>query len=248
MNRLLSRQPSLGNRTRRELEERVAALPPLASRQRRPAGLSRSRLEAAACSHECARPSASTDARRAARGLGPFAARADSVSPTSSGWTNCESQPSVVERVVKWYTMTPPTTQQDFLRSAKARLALDWDTFAVRAGISPRALKSYRLPSSSAGHRTMPDLARAAVEDLLRTRRSAHRAEPAGVPVGGDGQAQAHLARARRSSRHQAAHLQELFARRHGARASQDACTGEVSHRATAAGKARQKDPITDLT
>ena len=80
-------------------------------------------------------------------------------------WT----RPSVVEGVVKWYTMTPPSTQQDFLRSAKDQLALDWDTFAVRAGISPRALKSYRLPSSSAGHRTMPDLARAAVEDLLRT-------------------------------------------------------------------------------
>ena len=67
--------------------------------------------------------------------------------------------------------MTPPRkqSQQELLHAAKAALGLDWDTLALRAGIKPRALKSYRLPDSSNGFRAMPDLARAAVEDLVRT-------------------------------------------------------------------------------
>ena len=56
------------------------------------------------------------------------------------------------------------TTQQEYLRAIKEESGLDWDTFAVRAGIAPRALKAYRLPESSQGHRTLPDLARAAIE------------------------------------------------------------------------------------
>ena len=71
---------------------------------------------------------------------------------------------------VKWYTMNPaPQSQQEFLNTVKGELGFDWDTLALRAGIKPRALKSYRLPASSNGYRAMPDLARAAVEDLRRT-------------------------------------------------------------------------------
>ena len=67
--------------------------------------------------------------------------------------------------------MTPnrQDSQQELLHAAKDALGLDWDTLALKAGIKPRALKSYRLPESSAGFRAMPDLARAAVEDLVRT-------------------------------------------------------------------------------
>src|SRR5664279_5166979 len=56
------------------------------------------------------------------------------------------------------------TTQQEYLRAIKEESGLDWDTFAVRVGIAPRAMKAYRLPESSTGHRTLPDLARAAIE------------------------------------------------------------------------------------
>ena len=55
-------------------------------------------------------------------------------------------------------------TQQTYLRLVKESSGLDWDTFAVRAGISPRAMKAYRLPKTSSGHRGLPDLARAAIE------------------------------------------------------------------------------------
>jgi CO/xanthine dehydrogenase Mo-binding subunit len=71
--------------------------------------------------------------------------------------------------------MNHTATQQAFLQAAKAALDLDWDTLAVRAGIAPRALKSYRLPATSSGYREMPRLARDAIEDLLSTAQ----AEPA---------------------------------------------------------------------
>lgn len=60
-------------------------------------------------------------------------------------------------------------SQQGYLRAAKDELGLDWDSFALRAGIAPRALKNYRLPDASPGHRTLPALARAAIEALLAT-------------------------------------------------------------------------------
>ena len=63
--------------------------------------------------------------------------------------------------------------QQEFLKAAKDELGLDWDTLALKAGIAPRALKNYRLPTASAGHRALPPLARAAVEALLTDARSA---------------------------------------------------------------------------
>jgi len=85
------------------------------------------------------------------------------------------SPPLCVSRraAVSWYTMNRSSTQHSLLKSAKDALGLDWDTLAVTAGIAPRALKSYRLPSSSRGYREMPVLARAAIEELLSQARVA---------------------------------------------------------------------------
>lgn len=58
-------------------------------------------------------------------------------------------------------------SQQDYLRTAKEALGLNWDTFAEKAGIKPRAFKTYRMPDSSKDHRTLPDLARRAIDGLL---------------------------------------------------------------------------------
>ena len=57
--------------------------------------------------------------------------------------------------------------QQDFLRAAKATLNVTWDQLADLAGIAPRALKNYRMPDQSTEHRSMPALARRAVQQLL---------------------------------------------------------------------------------
>lgn len=50
----------------------------------------------------------------------------------------------------------------------RASSGLEWDALAVRAGISPRALKCYRMPDSSSNHRAMPMLAWRAIEAVLR--------------------------------------------------------------------------------
>ncbi|PNE59799.1 hypothetical protein A8H39_01235 [Paraburkholderia fungorum] len=63
------------------------------------------------------------------------------------------------------------TTQQDFLKDAKAQLGLTWDELAVASGINPRALKTYRMPDESKDYRALPDLARAAIVRLLEDRR-----------------------------------------------------------------------------
>lgn len=57
--------------------------------------------------------------------------------------------------------------QQAFLRRAKDALGLTWDELALASGISPRALKTYRMPETSQDHRALPNLARAAIERLL---------------------------------------------------------------------------------
>lgn len=62
----------------------------------------------------------------------------------------------------------PPLSQQAFLRRAKEQLSLEWDALALRAGIAPRALKCYRMPTTSADHRAMPVLAWRAIEALLQ--------------------------------------------------------------------------------
>lgn len=58
-------------------------------------------------------------------------------------------------------------SQQDYLKAAKATLGVEWDALAERAGIKPRALKTYRMPDTSKDHRTLPDLARRAIDGLL---------------------------------------------------------------------------------
>jgi len=63
-------------------------------------------------------------------------------------------------------------TQKNYLSDAKKALEarigerLTWDEFAVHAGIEPRALKTYRMPETSADYRVMPALAKQAIEAL----------------------------------------------------------------------------------
>lgn len=57
--------------------------------------------------------------------------------------------------------------QQDFLQAAKDTLGLTWDELAEQAGIVPRALKNYRMPDDSQNHRSMPSLARRAIQQLI---------------------------------------------------------------------------------
>lgn len=58
-------------------------------------------------------------------------------------------------------------SQQDYLKAAKAMLGVEWDALAEMAGIKPRAFKTYRMPDTSKDHRTLPDLARHAIDRLL---------------------------------------------------------------------------------
>lgn len=59
--------------------------------------------------------------------------------------------------------MTEPT-QQELLQALKDALGATWDDVAEKTGITPRALKSYRLPVSSKGFRGMDKFVREAVE------------------------------------------------------------------------------------
>lgn len=54
-------------------------------------------------------------------------------------------------------------TQQEFLHAVKNDLGVTWDELAELAGIKPRALKTYRMPTTSNDCRTMSDLARNAL-------------------------------------------------------------------------------------
>lgn len=63
--------------------------------------------------------------------------------------------------------------QKTFLTEAKAAVSqivgkLTWDQFAVRVGVEPRALKTYRMPASSSDYRTMPKLLVEKIEALVR--------------------------------------------------------------------------------
>jgi hypothetical protein len=58
-------------------------------------------------------------------------------------------------------------TQQELLKELKDALGGTWDDVAARTEIAARALKSYRLPTSSKGHRSMDKFARKAVEAIL---------------------------------------------------------------------------------
>ena len=59
-------------------------------------------------------------------------------------------------------------TQQEYLKAAKAVLAMQWDSFAEKAGISPRAFKTYRMPPTSKDFRPLPPLAKQAIDRLLK--------------------------------------------------------------------------------
>lgn len=63
--------------------------------------------------------------------------------------------------------------QKAFLASAKASLSrrgqrLTWDQFAIRLGVEPRAMKTYRMPQNSSDFRTMPKLLVEKIEALVR--------------------------------------------------------------------------------
>lgn len=60
-------------------------------------------------------------------------------------------------------------SQQELLQDVKNALGgkSTWDDVAARTEISVRALKSYRLPPSSRGHRGMDKFTKKAVLDVL---------------------------------------------------------------------------------
>ncbi|MFZ4538537.1 hypothetical protein [Propionivibrio sp.] len=63
-------------------------------------------------------------------------------------------------------------SQKEFLALAKKTLEsragkMTWDELSVMAGVEPRALKTYRMPESSADYRPMPGVVRQAIESLL---------------------------------------------------------------------------------
>lgn len=59
-------------------------------------------------------------------------------------------------------------SQQEYLRALKARLNVTWDELASRAGITARAMKTYRMPASSNDFREMPHLAWLSLRRLER--------------------------------------------------------------------------------
>jgi hypothetical protein len=59
-------------------------------------------------------------------------------------------------------------SQQELLGILKKVLGVTWNQVAERTEISPRALKSYRLPSTSKGARGMHKRTRRAVEKILK--------------------------------------------------------------------------------
>lgn len=61
--------------------------------------------------------------------------------------------------------------QRAYLRAIKKEVGLKWDSLAEMAGINPRALKTYRMPETSADHRKLPDHAKAALEGVLQYHR-----------------------------------------------------------------------------
>ena len=58
--------------------------------------------------------------------------------------------------------------QKEYLNKVKSALGLTWDQLAEKANINPRALKTYRMPDTSKDYRTMPPLAKDAIQRLLK--------------------------------------------------------------------------------
>lgn len=68
---------------------------------------------------------------------------------------------------------SPELDQKAFLAAAKRALSaggtkLTWDQFAVRVGVEPRAMKTYRMPVGSSDFRTMPRLVVEKIEAMVR--------------------------------------------------------------------------------
>jgi len=63
-----------------------------------------------------------------------------------------------------------PPPQQEYLRDAMERLRLTMNELALHIDATPRAMKNWLLPDTSPSHRTMPALARTAIDDLLSKR------------------------------------------------------------------------------
>jgi hypothetical protein len=104
-------------------------------------------------------------------GIAPRAMKAYRLPKTSPGYRGL---PDLARAAIEHFRSSAGRdsvmSQQDFLLRAKTTLGLGWDELAVQAGISPRAMKNWRLPATSSNHRTMPNLARAAIDRQLQTK------------------------------------------------------------------------------
>lgn len=60
-------------------------------------------------------------------------------------------------------------TQQELLREAKKELGCTWDKLAEITGITPRALKTYRMPITSKDYRPISQLAENAVKLAIKS-------------------------------------------------------------------------------
>src|SRR5262252_7878390 len=70
----------------------------------------------------------------------------------------------IIVRIV--YMESGMPKQQDILRQSMKSLQLTRSAFAERLGVSRRALDTWLLPASSAGHRAMPDVVARVVASL----------------------------------------------------------------------------------
>ena len=61
--------------------------------------------------------------------------------------------------------------QKTYLNNVKKALGMTWDELASASNISPRALKTYRMPTESKDYRTMPPLAYDAIERVKADRK-----------------------------------------------------------------------------
>ncbi|KXB29293.1 hypothetical protein AT959_15075 [Dechloromonas denitrificans] len=82
----------------------------------------------------------------------------------------------------------PEKDQKQFLSDIKAAIEtrsgkLTWDEFATLAGVEPRTLKTYRMPTESKNYRQMPSVVRQAFEDLLSRPAKSPRNATALVPA-----------------------------------------------------------------
>lgn len=64
------------------------------------------------------------------------------------------------------------TPQQSFLRDAMRRLNLTRETFALRIGVSRRAIDTWLLPDDSQESRTMPEIVQRFVSEILTSQKS----------------------------------------------------------------------------